>query len=81
MSEQNRCRSCNNAELLRIHQVGVINSLKTGGASEPEVLFDIIVCPICGDARADPETIKIKNNQGIYTIFKLSSTNEEGKAK
>ncbi len=75
------CRACNSPELLRIHQVGVINSLKTGGASEPEVLFDIIVCPICGDIRADPDTIRTISNQGIYTIFKLSSTNEEGETK
>lgn len=64
------CRFCKNPDILRIHQVGVINSLKIEGESEPEVLFDIVVCPKCGDIRVDPDSIKIKNSQGIYAIFK-----------
>jgi hypothetical protein len=66
-----KCNICNSTDLLRIYQIGVINYQKTVvGAPEPEVLFDIMICTQCGAMKADTDTIKKLNVQGIYTIFK-----------
>jgi hypothetical protein len=73
-----KCRFCNNPELLRLHQVGVINSLKIEGESEPEVLFDILLCQLCGNITADPETITIKTVEGQWNDFKLMELKKDG---
>lgn len=61
---------CNKKKLLRIHQIGVKNKQRTAGDSEPEVLFDILLCPKCGKVMADPKTIEIKQDYNIFAEYK-----------
>lgn len=65
-----KCNVCNNTDLMRIHQLGVTNRQRIDGP-EPEVMFDIMLCPICGSVKIDPETIRKQYNQGIWSAFKL----------
>lgn len=66
------CNSCGSHNLLRIHQIGVMNYQRTDNIPEPEVFYDMMICPKCGAIKIDPDTLKIKSESGIWTGMKLN---------
>lgn len=67
-----KCNICNNPKMLRMHQIGVIYCQRTAKGPEPEILFDTLLCPACGNIQADPDTIsaKVEKNQWTDITFK-----------
>jgi hypothetical protein len=49
-----------------MHQIGVNNYLKTEGMHEPEIMFDILICPSCGSIKADVKTIRITESMQVW---------------
>lgn len=71
-----KCNLCNNTDLIRMHQYGVNNHQKIEGQfNQPELLFDFLICKLCGSVKVDINTLEIKENKVIWTNMKLEGDN------
>lgn len=64
-----KCRICRqkDKDLLRMRQIGVNNCIRTHEESEPDMMFDFLICPVCGDIKIDTKTIRIQYMPGLFT--------------